>query len=68
MYPKIWPGIKAEQKSCDLMVLNSPAAMNASITDVEVLDPTGRVLARYSGTKSAVARKILAIIGEILLR
>ncbi len=59
---------KAQRKSCDLMVLNSPSAMNATATDVEVLDPTGQVLAHYRGSKSEVARQIFAVIDELLIR
>lgn len=58
---------KAERKSCDLMILNSPTAMNATITDVELLGPDGRVLAHYSGSKSGVARQIFTIIDELLI-
>lgn len=57
---------KAERKSCDLMVLNSPAAMNAQTTDVEILDPDGTVLAQHAGMKSDVAAKIIEIIEERL--
>ncbi len=58
---------KAEQKSCDLMILNSPAAMHAATTDVELLDPAGQVLAEYSGTKTAVAGKIFAMIEDLFI-
>ena len=59
--------IKAEQKSCDLMVLNSPAAMNALSTEVELLDPSGKVLARHEGSKTEVAKQIFAVIEERLI-
>ncbi len=58
---------KAERKKCDLMILNSPTAMNATTTDVELLDPDGRVLAHYSGSKSKVARQIFTTIDELLI-
>lgn len=58
---------KAEQKNCDLMVLNSPSAMNSTTTDVELLDPDGRVLAHYSGPKSKVACQIFTTIVELLI-
>jgi phosphopantothenoylcysteine decarboxylase/phosphopantothenate--cysteine ligase len=58
---------KAEKKSCDLMVLNGPAAMHSSHNDVEVLDRSGATLATISGPKSQVAWKILQIIQQRLI-
>ena len=57
---------KLEQKNCELMVLNGPAAINAAENDVEVIDPRGEVLRRISGDKQIVADGILEIIGERL--
>ena len=54
--------VKAERKSCDLMVLNRPAAMNADDNDVEVLHPDGRVLRRLAGRKEQVAEGIWDVI------
>lgn len=53
---------KAEKKSCDLMVLNGPEAMNAADNRVEVLDRQGAVLAEFAGSKEDVARGILGVI------
>lgn len=53
---------KLERKSCDLMVLNGPAAIDAEQTQVEVLDRAGRVLARLAGSKRQVAEGLLALI------
>lgn len=58
---------KLERKHCDLMVLNGPSAMHALDNDVEVLDPTGEVVAHYRGKKGDVARGILATIQERLI-
>ena len=58
---------KLQKKSCDLIVLNGPEAMNARTNEVEILTPTGEVLAALSGTKEAVAQQILAIIEEQLI-
>jgi phosphopantothenoylcysteine decarboxylase / phosphopantothenate---cysteine ligase len=55
---------KLERKSCDLMVLNGPAAMDAADNQVEVFDRTGAVVASLAGTKEAVARGILSVIQE----
>ena len=53
---------KLEKKSCDLMVLNGPAAMDSLDNSVELLDKSGAVLQQLSGTKEAVAAGILAVI------
>jgi phosphopantothenoylcysteine decarboxylase/phosphopantothenate--cysteine ligase len=58
---------KAQQKNCDLMVLNSPTAMQATETAVELLDKSGEVLANYEGTKLDVSRRIMEVIQQQLL-
>ena len=55
---------KLERKRCDLMVLNSPAAMNAIDTYVEVLDPAGEVVASLRGPKADVSAGIMNQIVE----
>ncbi|MCA9148869.1 MAG: phosphopantothenoylcysteine decarboxylase [Planctomycetales bacterium] len=50
---------KLEQKCCDLVVLNSPSAMNALDTQIEMLNKAGRVVLSASGSKTVVAQKIL---------
>jgi phosphopantothenoylcysteine decarboxylase/phosphopantothenate--cysteine ligase len=59
---------KLEEKSCDLIVLNSPAAMHAQDTEVEILDPTGVVVVSFQGSKAQVARGILNTIQERLIK
>lgn len=59
---------KLVRKSCDLMVLNGPAAMDALDNDVQVFDRTGEVIAALSGSKQAVARGILQVIQQRLLK
>ena len=58
---------KLEQKCCDLMVSNGPQAISAHDNQVEVLTPSGEVIAALAGSKEAVARGILAIIEERLV-
>jgi phosphopantothenoylcysteine decarboxylase / phosphopantothenate---cysteine ligase len=53
---------KLEKKSCDLIVLNGPAAMDALDNSVEVLDRRGQAIAAVSGSKEAVAHEILRVI------
>jgi phosphopantothenoylcysteine decarboxylase/phosphopantothenate--cysteine ligase len=57
---------KLEQKCCDLMVSNSPAAISALDNEVEVLTPAGEVVAVLKGSKEMVATTILSIIDERL--
>ena len=60
---------KLEQKSCDLIALNSPAAMYAHDTEIELLDRNGRVVLTAAGSKSEVARKMIeAITREGLIK
>lgn len=58
---------KLEKKSCDLMVLNGPQAMNSPENSVEIMDPTGNVIRRIEGTKQAVAAAILETISQTVL-
>jgi phosphopantothenoylcysteine decarboxylase/phosphopantothenate--cysteine ligase len=58
---------KLEKKHCDLMVLNGPDAMNSPDNSVELMDPAGRVIETFSGTKAEVGRQIFAIIQRRLI-
>jgi phosphopantothenoylcysteine decarboxylase/phosphopantothenate--cysteine ligase len=59
---------KLERKNCDLIVLNGPAAMHAPDTQVEVIDRQGAVLASLGGSKEHVAREVLRVIQQRLIR
>ena len=58
---------KLEKKSCDLIVLNDPSAIDSTDNQVEVLDRTGQVVAQLSGSKETVARGILSAIAQRLI-
>lgn len=58
---------KLIKKSCDLMVLNGPQAMNSLDNQVEIMESSGEVIASSSGTKELVGRKILDVIQERLI-
>jgi len=58
---------KLEEKSCDLIVLNSPEAMNAENTSVEILDRNGDVVIAISGSKREVAHRIIQTIDQRLV-
>ncbi len=51
---------KLRRKNCDWIVLNAPAAIGAESNSVELLEPAGRTLAEWSGTKDDVARRLVA--------
>jgi phosphopantothenoylcysteine decarboxylase/phosphopantothenate--cysteine ligase len=59
---------KLIKKSCDLIVLNGPAAMDALDNQVEVIDASGAVVAAIAGSKRAVAEGILRTIQERLIQ
>jgi phosphopantothenoylcysteine decarboxylase/phosphopantothenate--cysteine ligase len=59
---------KLIKKSCDLIVLNGTAAIDAADNQVELLDKSGAVVAAFAGSKQSVARGILAVIHERLVR
>ncbi len=58
---------KLQRKFCDLVVLNGVNAIDAAVTSVEVISPSGDVIDASTGSKSAVATTILAIIQERLI-
>lgn len=58
---------KLERKSCDLMVLNGPEAMNSPDNRVEVISAEGNVVGQIHGSKEAVATGIIEIIQARLI-
>ena len=58
---------KLERKSCDLIVVNGPKALDSSETDVEVIDPQGAVIGAFSGGKVQVAKEVLRVIQQRLI-
>lgn len=59
--------VKLEKKSCDLMVLNGPAAMNSRRNQVEIIDRHGSLIDALAGPKEEVARGILQVIQRRLI-
>ncbi len=59
---------KLQRKLCDLVVANSAEAINAKASSIEILDPSGNVLAAISGPKSRLATVILKTIQDRLIR
>ena len=58
---------KLVKKSCDLIVLNGTAAIDAADNQVEILDKTGAVVAALAGPKESVAEGILRVINDRLI-
>jgi phosphopantothenoylcysteine decarboxylase/phosphopantothenate--cysteine ligase len=60
--------VKAEKKSCDLMVLNGPQAMHSLDNEVEILNRRGDLVHALAGSKEEVARGILRVVqAELVL-
>ena len=59
---------KLERKSCDLIVLNGPQAIQAADTQVEILGKEGQVLGSFAGSKNDVACDIFQVIQRQLIR
>lgn len=59
--------VKMQRKSCDLMVVNGPDAMNAADNRVEIMIPAGEVIATLAGPKTEVAQGIFAEIQARLI-
>ncbi len=59
---------KLERKCCDLMVSNGVDAISSLDNSVEILDPAGNVVRHIAGSKQNVAKAILDVIEERLIR
>ncbi|QDU95266.1 phosphopantothenoylcysteine decarboxylase domain-containing protein [Lignipirellula cremea] len=59
---------KLEKKNCEMVVLNGPQAMNSLDNAVEVLVRGGELLEAIAGDKETVARGILRLISQRLIR
>lgn len=57
---------KLTRKNCDLVVLNGPAAIDASETRIKILDATGEMVVEVAGSKKVAAEKIVGCIEELL--
>lgn len=50
---------KLREKNCDVIVLNRPTAIGSANNSVELIDPAGRTVARFSGSKTDVAVELV---------
>ena len=53
---------KLQRKCCDLIILNDSTAINGPDTSVEILDPSGQTVGKFTGSKSDVAVGIINVI------
>jgi phosphopantothenoylcysteine decarboxylase/phosphopantothenate--cysteine ligase len=58
---------KLEQKSCDLIVLNEPSAMDSHDNTIEVLNGAGEVVLEATAAKTEVARQIFTLVESELI-
>src|SRR3954454_7320472 len=58
---------KLERKFCDLMISNGAEAISALDNQVEVITPSGEVIATIEGSKEVVAGHILRLINDGLV-
>jgi phosphopantothenoylcysteine decarboxylase/phosphopantothenate--cysteine ligase len=59
--------LKLEKKSCDLIVLNGPQAIDSETNVVEVMNRRGQIVRTLDGSKTIVARGIFDIIQRQLI-
>jgi phosphopantothenoylcysteine decarboxylase/phosphopantothenate--cysteine ligase len=58
---------KLQRKCCDLVVLNGVAAIDSADNCVEIIEPSGNVIETSTGSKSHVAKAIMATVAERLI-
>ena len=58
---------KLEKKSCDLVVLNGATAIDSDSNSIEILEPSGDIVATATGPKTMVAEVILQTIVKRLM-
>lgn len=59
---------KLKEKNCDVIVLNGPQAIGSASNTVELIDPAGQKVARFTGQKVEVAKDLLGWIETHLPR
>lgn len=51
---------KLERKHCDVIVLNFPSAIGSADNAVELIDKTGKTVARWEGRKTLLAQSLIS--------
>ena len=57
---------KLRAKNCNVVAVNSPAAIGSEQTCIELVGPDGQVLARWEGAKRSVAERLIEWIDQHL--
>ena len=55
---------KLKRKNCNFIVLNDPSAIDSPENSVSIIDSSGECLDTFSGSKQAVANRIIALKSE----
>jgi len=59
---------KLQSKNCDVIALNGPSAIGSESNSIQLLDRSGGIAAKWSGSKIEVARQFIAWIEAHLAR
>jgi phosphopantothenoylcysteine decarboxylase/phosphopantothenate--cysteine ligase len=59
---------KLQQKSCDLVVLNGPQAIESDRNSIQIINPSGQVIVASEGPKTQLAEEIIRVIERQLLK
>ncbi len=59
--------VKLEKKSCDLIVVNGPQAIDSDSNAVEMMDRRGRIVLALQGAKTTVAQAIVEAVERTLI-
>ena len=59
---------KMQKKSCDMMVVNGPSAIDSQFNQIKILDAEGNILKDIEGKKTDLAKTILAEIERCLIQ
>jgi phosphopantothenoylcysteine decarboxylase / phosphopantothenate---cysteine ligase len=59
--------VKLRKKSCDLMIVNGPLAIDAESNRVEMIDARGQIVAVLEGSKQQVATSIMDFVQTRLI-
>ncbi len=59
---------KMQKKSCDLMVVNGPAAIDSTHNQIKILDRSGEIIREVDGPKTTIAELIISEIDQRLIK
>ena len=59
---------KLQKKSCDIVAINSPSAIDSDSNSIEIVNPAGDIVHQVSGSKARVAQSIIQFIEQNLVQ